>query len=100
MRLDTCVITESARPAPDPHVLAGLDSVRDDALRLSVLTLGEIRKGADLLEDGPRKLRVEAWLDERRATLADRILPVDEAVALYGGAIGAVVVNPREPASR
>lgn len=89
MLLDTCVVSELARPAPDPGILAWLDSVNDDALRLSVLTLGEIKKGADLLEDGPRKVRVEAWLDELRATFADRILPVDEAVALRWGAISA-----------
>ncbi len=89
MLLDTCVVSELARPAPDPRILTWLDSVNDDALRLSVLTLGEIKKGADLLEDGPRKVRVEAWLDELRATFADRILPVDEAVALRWGAISA-----------
>ncbi len=89
MLLDTCVVSELARPAPDPRILAWLDSLDDDALRLSVLTLGEIKKGADLLEDGPRKVRVEAWLDELRATFADRILPVDEAVALRWGAIRA-----------
>lgn len=89
MLLDTCVVSELAKPAPDPRILAWLDSVNDDALRLSVLTLGEIKKGADLLEDGPRKVRVESWLDELRATFADRILPVDEAVALRWGAISA-----------
>lgn len=89
MLLDTCVISELARPAPDPRVLAWLDSVSDDSLRVSVLTLGEIRKGADLLADGPRKVRVDAWLDELRTTFADRILPVDEAVALQWGAISA-----------
>ena len=87
--LDTCVVSELARPAPDTRILAWFDSVNDDALRLSVLTLGEIEKGADLLEEGPRKVRVEAWLDELRATFADRILPVDEAVALRWGAISA-----------
>jgi predicted nucleic acid-binding protein len=89
MLLDTCVISELAKPAPDRRVLAWLDSVSDDALRLSVLTLGEIKKGADLLEDGPGKARVEAWLDELRATFADRVIPVDEAVALQWGTISA-----------
>jgi predicted nucleic acid-binding protein len=89
MLLDTCVVSELARPAPDPRVLAWLDRVDDGELRLSVLTLGEIQKGADLLDDGPRKARVEAWLDELRTTFAARILPVDEAVALRWGAISA-----------
>ena len=85
--LDTCVISELARPVPDPAVLAWIEALSDEALRLSVLTLGEIKKGADLLEAGPRKARVDAWLDELRTTFADRILPVDEAVALRWGAI-------------
>ena len=87
--LDTCVISELAKPVPDPAVLAWIEALSDDGIRLSVLTLGEIKKGADLLEAGPRKARVDAWLDELRTTFADRILPVDEAVALRWGAISA-----------
>ncbi len=87
--LDTCVISELAKPTPDRTVLAWMESVSDDALRLSVLTLGEIKKGADLLHPGPRKARIDAWLGELRATFGDRVLPVDEAVALHWGAISA-----------
>lgn len=87
--LDTCVIWELAKPAPDRNVLAWMESVSDDALRLSVLTLGEIQKGADLLDPGPRRDRVAAWLGELRTTFSDRILPVDEAVALRWGMISA-----------
>ncbi len=88
--LDTCVISEFAKPSPDPAVLAWMERVSDDSLRLSVLTLGEIQKGADLLDPGPRKARVDAWLGELRASFADRILPVDEAVALHWGTISAI----------
>ncbi len=87
--LDTCVISELAKPAPDPAVLAWFEGVRDDALWLSVLTVGEIKKGADLLDAGTRKDRVDAWLSDLRATFGDRVLPVDEAVALQWGAISA-----------
>jgi predicted nucleic acid-binding protein len=87
--LDTCVISEFAKAAPAPALLAWMDSVPDDALRLSVLTLGEIRKGADLLEPGPRRARIEAWLEGLRHTFADRILPVDQEVALRWGTIRA-----------
>jgi predicted nucleic acid-binding protein len=66
-----------------------MEGVSDDSLRLSVLTLGEIKKGADLLDAGPRKVRVEAWLAELRTTFGDRVLPVDEAVARHWGAISA-----------
>lgn len=98
--LDTCLISEVAKPAPDPTVLAWFEQVNDDALRLSVLTLGEIKKGADLLDPGPRKARVDAWLNKLCASFADRILPVDEAVALRWGAISAAsrrTGRPRPP---
>lgn len=87
--LDTCVVSELARPSPDPRVLRWFDALDDSSLHLSVLTLGEIRKGAELLDDGPRRDRVEAWLAELRASFADRILPVDDGVALCWGSISA-----------
>ena len=40
--LYTCVISELAKPVPDPAVVAWIDALSDDALRLSVLTRGEI----------------------------------------------------------
>lgn len=80
--LDTCVISEFARPAPDPAVLAWMECADEDSLRLSVLTLGEMKEGADLLDPGPRKARVDAWLEELRTTFGDRVLPIDEVVAL------------------
>lgn len=83
--LDTCVISEFARPAPDPAVVAWMATVPDAALRISVLTLGEIHKGAELLEPGPRRDRVEAWLSGLQTTYADRILPVDTRVAASWG---------------
>ena len=88
--LDTCVLSEFAKPVPDASVVAWMTSVPDDGLRVSVLTLGEIRKGADLLEPGPRRIRVEDWLEGLFKTFGDRILPVDQDVALRWGAIGAI----------
>ncbi len=58
-------------------------------LHLSVLTLGEIRKGADLLDPGPRRDRILHWLDGLATTFADRMLPVDDATALVWGAVSA-----------
>lgn len=88
--LDTCVLSEFAKPVPDASVVAWMASVPDDGLRLSVLTLGEIRKGADLLEPGPRRTRVEDWLEGLLKTFGDRLLPVDQDVALRWGAISAI----------
>jgi predicted nucleic acid-binding protein len=68
-------------------VLNWFDSVSDATLWLSVLTLGEIKKGTELLDEGARRRHIEAWLDELRTSFADRIIPVDEAVALCWGVI-------------
>jgi toxin FitB len=40
--LDTCVLSELRRPRPEPAVLSWLDANDDDALFVSVLTIGEI----------------------------------------------------------
>lgn len=87
--LDTCVISELAKATPDPAVEAWLASVPDASLRLSVLTLGEIRKGAELLEGGARRKRIETWLEGLVATFGERILPIDQEVALRWGTISA-----------
>ena len=49
---------------------------------LSVLTLGEIRKGTMMLEEGRRRTRLNVWLEtELPAWAEDRILPVDAEIA-------------------
>lgn len=87
--IDTCVISEVAKAAPDAAVSAWFSSVPDADLRLSVLTLGEIQKGVDLLPRSARKERIEGWLSELRGTFADRILPIDQEVALQWGSVSA-----------
>ncbi len=80
--LDTNVLSELTRPEPDPHVVKWLDSVDESLLYLSVLTLGEIRKGLSMLTSGRRRSLLEAWLDtELAARFAARVLPIDSSVA-------------------
>ena len=87
--LDTCVISEVARAAPDPEVLAWYDGLAEDTLRLSVLSVGELQKGIDLLEPGRRRAGLQGWLDGLVAAYGDRILEIDQAVARRWGAISA-----------
>jgi predicted nucleic acid-binding protein len=80
--LDTNVISEAVRSQPDPKVLSWLDSLHEDLLFLSVLTLGEIRQGVAKLAPGKRRLRLERWLDvDLRTRFAGRIVSIDEDVA-------------------
>jgi predicted nucleic acid-binding protein len=54
--LDTNVISEYSRPwPPDSGVRAWIDAQNEDVLHLSVLTLGEIRKGTTVLAAGRKR---------------------------------------------
>ena len=81
--LDTNVISEARKPAPDANVRAWLDSVPEAELYLSVLVVGEIRQGIERLRrrDQPQAAVFEAWLATLRRDYADRILPVTTDIA-------------------
>jgi predicted nucleic acid-binding protein len=69
--------------------------VPDDSLHISVLTLGEIRKGVESVSDSRRKEKLRVWLEH---TLPDwfenRVLSVDEAVAEQWGRMLAEAGRP------
>ena len=80
--LDTHVLSELRRKAPDAAVLQWFAQRPAGTLYLSVLTLGEIRKGIDALQDSTRRLNLLDWLETALpAFFAGRILPIDAAVA-------------------
>jgi predicted nucleic acid-binding protein len=88
--LDTNCISELVRVKPQPSVIAWMETADETLLYLSVLTLGEIRKGLAGLTQGRRRTRLETWLEvELRARFAGRILPIDAAVADRWGLIAA-----------
>jgi len=96
--LDTNVLSELIRPKPEPKVAAWVDSANEDLLFLSVLTLGEIRKGIAALRTGSRRAALEAWLEsDLRRRFAGRILPVDEDVAERWGTITAIAAAAGKP---
>jgi len=86
--LDTNVISELIRPRPDPRVPKWVNSTDADLLFLSVLSLGEIRKGIAAMTDAIRKTRLETWTNRVLIpNFEDRILPVDQAIAERWGEI-------------
>jgi hypothetical protein len=88
--LDTNAVSEIRR-GRDQWVRAWVSEVADAELHLSVLTLGEIRKGIELLRDrDPAQAEVFAsWLNELRTRFADRIVPIDDRVAEEWGRLNA-----------
>jgi toxin FitB len=80
--LNTNVISELVKPKPEPKVTAWIDAIDEDLLFLSVLTLGEIRKGIVVLPRSSRRSALEAWLSkELPLRFSGRILSVDQEVA-------------------
>ncbi len=88
--LDTNVLLEAVRRSPAPKVLRWFGGVSEDSLFLSVLSLGEIRKGVERVEDGDRRKRLTHWLvDELPARFGSRIIAIDRTIAERWGRLSA-----------
>ena len=93
--LDTNIISETVRRNPNKRVIAWLNQLPGEALFVSVLTLGEIRKGIEVLADARRRENLRLWLEhELPAWFEGRVLPVDLAVADRWGRLLAEVGRP------
>lgn len=93
--LDTNVLSELRRKQPDPRVLQWFAQRPAGTLYLSVLTLGEIRKGVEVLADQPRRLLLLDWIEtELPAFFSGRILGIDTAVADRWGRLVAQAGQP------
>ena len=94
--LDTNVISETLRKAPDPAVVAWL--VRNDAeLALPTVTIAEIAYGIRKIHPDQRAFRLEQGLTDWRHRFADRIFAFTEAAAL---AYGEIMGTPRGAGNR
>lgn len=88
--LDTNCISELVRAQPEPRVLEWIEAAAESLLYLSVLTLGEIRKGVAGLPQSKRRTHLETWLEvELQARFSGRILPIDTAIADRWGLVAA-----------
>lgn len=79
--LDTCVISELVKPAPDKKLILWLKNEPSHSLFLSVITIGEIRKGISRLPSSRKKEKLTIWLNMLLEEYTDRVLPVDLTVA-------------------
>ena len=93
--LDTNVISELVRPKPAKIVLDWFENIPSEALHISVLTLGEIRKGVEQMPDGVRREKLRLWLEHDLVDwFGTRVLPVDVLVADRWGRLLASVGRP------
>ena len=84
--LDTNVISELVAKQPNQKVVAWLDSLDPDSIYLTVITIGEIRKGIEKLPPSKRKDTLTTWLEtDLLARFRDRILGLTTEVGLVWG---------------
>jgi predicted nucleic acid-binding protein len=89
--LDTNVLSETRRRAPDQNVLAWLDRADPGELFVSVLSIGEIRKGIESRRhrDARAAAALDHWLRGLETLFADRLVPIDVEVAETWGELAA-----------
>jgi predicted nucleic acid-binding protein len=85
--LDTNVLSETRKKKADGGVISFLETAESSTLYISVLTLGELRKGvAKKQREAPEMARqLAGWVDGLELSFADRILGIDAAMARLWG---------------
>lgn len=93
--LDTNVLSALRRPERAPQVIRWLVDKPEDALHISVITLGEIERGIALQapRDPTFAQDLRTWLDRTTRLFGDRILPFDAEAARIWGRLSARIGN-------
>jgi len=93
--LDTNVLSELRRKTPDAGVVEWFSRRPASTLYLSVLTLGELRKGIEGVAEAERRMALTDWLEtDLPGFFAGRILPIDVQVADRWGRLVAAAGRP------
>ena len=87
--LDTCLLSEVWKPAPNAGVLEWLGGSEEDELFLSVLSLGELKRGIEELAEGRKKQRLARDYTSLRSRFSSRVLPVTDIIAERWGDLAA-----------
>ena len=87
--LDTCLLSELIRKEPNQGVLDWIKDKEESSLFLSVLTIGELRKGIVKLKPSTKKKELTLWFAELESRFKDRIIPIDIQISLKWGEIQA-----------
>ncbi len=94
--IDTNVFSEPVKPSPNRKVLRWAESQPREALAISTLSLGEVRKGLDLLAHGGRRAALERWLTLAiREQFRGRVLQVVDGLLLATAAVHGLTIVTR-----
>src|SRR3990167_4760452 len=80
--LDTNVLSELIKIKPNKNVMQWFESASDSELYISVLSLGEIRKGIEKMKEPKKKEKLRLWLEQDLIQwFGHRILTIDHTIA-------------------
>jgi toxin FitB len=97
--LDTNIVSEINRRTPNSGVLQWFDDTEETDLFISVITMGEIRRGIEQIrrrnqmDDERRAARLEQALNALRNDYRGRFIPISEEIAEEWGRMCAVYPN-------
>ncbi len=94
--LDTNILSETRKKQTDERVISFLSAAEPSALYLSVLTLGELRKGVahKRRSDADAAKKIAAWVDGLEFSFGDRIPGISAATAKLWGELSAQRPRP------
>jgi predicted nucleic acid-binding protein len=96
--LDTCVLSEFTRHQPDVRVIDWLNSIEEDKLFISVITIGEIQRGIERLPDSHRKTELLIWMNNGLFTrFAERMVSIDAPTMFIWGSLVARLEAAGQP---
>lgn len=96
--LDTCVLSEFTRRKPDERVIRWMDSIDEEKLFISVITVGEIQRRVERLPESRRKTGLLTWMNNGLIErFGQRILPLDTPTMFLWGSLTARLESSGRP---
>ena len=96
--LDTCVISEIIRPKPSIKVTRWIKKEDENNFYLSVLTIGELHKGIEKLDESRRKEELHNWVEnDLKERFWTRIIDIDLQTAVIWGKIQGMTERVGKP---
>ena len=98
--LDTNVISELVATRPDSKVIDWIQSVDPNHVYLSVIAIGELKKGVDKLPNSERKAMLDHWLrEDLLVRFENHLLTIDADTMLIWGSLNAHLESIGRPIS-
>jgi len=96
--LDTCVLSEFTKRKPDGRIIKWMDSIEEEKIFISAITIGEIQNGVERLPESVRKSERKLWLNTALLNrFGERILAIDQETMLVWGLMTAKLENEGHP---